>query len=232
MMGVVGVNSTKSVVEKLNFKKYPAKLIVNKPEDIRDFEDVEFDSSIEKTRYDLIFAFVFSMDEFANQLKSVVEKQLLNDNGYIFFAYPKKNNPQYKEYIERDAIFTTLHVNEEGYVPGSSIKFSRMISLNEVFTVVGMKSEPPKKSKNTTTAKASQCVDDYIEHVEEIKQYLTKNEELAKVYNDLTPGYQKDWARYVFSAKQKETQEKRLLEMETVLGEGYKSMDLYRRKKK
>ncbi|MEH7355043.1 YdeI/OmpD-associated family protein, partial [Neobacillus drentensis] len=64
------------------------------------------------------------------------------------------------------------------------------------------------------------------------KNYLNKNEELLKTYNELTFGYQKDWARYVYSAKRKETQEKRLLEMETILGEGYKSMDLYRRKNK
>jgi hypothetical protein len=41
-------------------------------------------------------------------------------------------------------------------------------------------------------------------------------------YSQLTFGYQKDWARYVYSAKRKETQDKRLLEMETVLGAGYK----------
>ncbi|MGG3640071.1 YdeI/OmpD-associated family protein [Bacillus gobiensis] len=50
-----------------------------------------------------------------------------------------------------------------------------------------------------------------------------------KRYNELTFGYQKDWARYVYSTKRKEAQEKRLLEMETIVGEGYKSIDLYRR---
>lgn len=77
-----------------------------------------------------------------------------------------------------------------------------------------------------------QCVDDYIEYVEHIKEYLSRNEDSLEAYNKLTFGYQKDWARYVYSAKKIETQEKRLLEMETILGEGYKSMDLYRRKKK
>ncbi|MED1472229.1 YdeI/OmpD-associated family protein [Bacillus salipaludis] len=68
-------------------------------------------------------------------------------------------------------------------------------------------------------------------HVEDLKQYLSKNGELLEKYNQLTFGYQKDWARYVYSAKRKETQEKRLLEMETVLGEGFKSMELYRQSK-
>lgn len=51
-------------------------------------------------------------------------------------------------------------------------------------------------------------------------------------YNELTLGYQKDWARYVYSAKKKETQEKRLSEMETILSEGFKTIDVYRRQKK
>lgn len=33
-------------------------------------------------------------------------------------------------------------------------------------------------------------------------------------YQSLTPGYQKDWARYVYSAKQEATKEKRRNEME------------------
>jgi hypothetical protein len=225
------MNSTKSVVEKLNLNKYPTKLILNTPEDIADFNEIEYDSSIKKDKYDLIFIFVFSLEEFAKQLQFVIDKQLVKDNGYLYFAYPKKNNPKYKEYIERDSLFKELPIDEEGYVFESGIKFARMVSLNDVFTVVGLKSAP-KKAKTTTSAKNSQCVDDYIENVEDIKQYLNKNEELLSFYNQLTPGYQKDWARYVYSAKRKETQEKRLLEMEAILGDGYKTIELFRRKKK
>jgi hypothetical protein len=161
----------------------------------------------------------------------VINNQLLEKNGYVFFAYPKKNNPKYQEYIERDSLFEVVAMDEEGYTLGSDIKFSRMVSLNDVFTVVGLKSAP-KKVKKVDSSKSSQCVDDYIIHVDDIKQYLNRNEELLASFNQLTFGYQKDWARYVYSAKRKETQEKRLLEMETVLGEGYKTMDLYRRKQK
>ncbi|MEH6992855.1 YdeI/OmpD-associated family protein [Neobacillus drentensis] len=223
------INSTKSVIEKLNFKKYPTKLILNIPEDINDFSDIEYDTSIKKEKYDLVFIFIFKLEDFQTYLKEAVEKQLVTDNGYVFFAYPKKGNPKYKEYIERDSIYTEKHYDEEGYYRGSSLKFSRMVSFNEVFTVIGLKSAP-KKTKNTTSSKNSQCVDDYIINVEDIRNYLGKNEDVLKIYNELTPGYQKDWARYVYSAKRKETQEKRLLEMETVLAEGYKTMDLYRRR--
>jgi hypothetical protein len=225
------MNSTKSITEKLNFSKYPEKLILNIPESINDFDSLEFDTAIKKEKYDLIFNFIFKLEDFSTFLQEIVEKQLVKENGYVYFAYPKKNNPQYDEYIDRDSIYNEQHYNEEGYFHGSNIKFARMVSLNDVFTVVGMKSVPKKANKSAST-KSSQCVDDYIDRVEDIKQYLNKNEDLLRIYNNLTFGYQKDWARFVYSAKRKETQEKRLLEMETVIAEGFKTMDLYRRRNK
>jgi hypothetical protein len=225
------MNSPKSVVEKLNLNKYPRKLVLQKPEDLDDFHELDYDSSIKNDKYDLIFMFVFSLEEFSRQLQSVIANQLFEKNGYVYFAYPKKNNPKYKEYIERDSLLNVFAMDDEGYTLDSDIKFSRMVSLNDVFTVVGLKSAP-KKTKKADSSKSSQCVDDYIVHVDDIKQYLNKNEDLLGAYSQLTFGYQKDWARYVYSAKRKETQDKRLLEMETVLGAGYKSMELYRRKQK
>ncbi len=221
-------NSTKSVLDKLNFKKYPEKLILNIPEDVEEFKTIDYDTSIKKDNYDLIFVFIYKLEDFITVLQDVVEKQLVRNNGYVFFAYPKKGNKKYQEYIERDSIYTEEHYDEEGYYRGSSLKFARMVSFNDVFTVIGLKSQARKK----TSSKSSQSVDDYTKHVEDIKQYLNKKEELLEIYNTLTPGYQKDWARYVYSAKRKETQEKRLLEMETVLADGYKTMDLYRRRTK
>lgn len=223
------MNSQKTVVEKLNLTKYQNKLILQKPDEIDDFNDLKYDSSITRDKYDLIFVFIFKLEEFTKYIKLVIEKQLLEDNGYLYFAYPKKNNKKYEAYIDRDSIFPEIKPDDDGYVLGSTIKFARMVSLNDVFTVIGFKSAPKKAKKSTA---ASQCVDDYIEHIEDIKQYLNNKEELLATYNQLTFGYQKDWARYVYSAKRKETQEKRLLEMETVLGEGFKSMDLYRRNRK
>ena len=86
------------------------------------------------------------------------------------------------------------------------------------------------KKKKTSNSASSQCVDDYIDNVKDIIKYLERNEKLLSFYNQLTPGYQKDWARYVYSAKRAETQQKRLLVMEIILREGYKSKDLYRRR--
>lgn len=142
----------------------------------------------------------------------------------MYFAYP-----HYKEYIDRDSFIKELPVDEEGFMLDRNVKFSRMVSLNEAYTVVGLKAVPPKKAKAASSSRNSQYVDDYVENMEDIKQYSNKNEEVLETYNQLTVGYQKDWARYVYSAKRKEAQEKRLLEMEAVLDEGFKTMELYKR---
>ncbi|MBM7621608.1 hypothetical protein JOC95_003497 [Bacillus tianshenii] len=225
------MNSDKTIIEKLNLTKYSSRLVMGAPEDLKDFKGLEHDASIQKDKYDLVFLFIYSLEEFADYIKLLVERDLVLDKGYVFFAYPKKNNPKYKEYIERDRFIEAANMDEEGYIPGSNLKFSRMVSLNDVFTVVGLKAAA-KKTKKAESTKKSQCVDDYIVHIDDILEHLKNNEDILKTYNELTYGYQKDWARYVYSAKRKETQEKRLLEMETILGEGYKSMDLYRRKNK
>ncbi|MBG9794145.1 hypothetical protein ABD76_17200 [Paenibacillus dendritiformis] len=224
-------NSEKTIIDKLNLRKYPTKLILGKPDDIADFDELEYDTSAVKEKYSLIFTFIFNLEEFASQLNQVIERQLLEEGGYLFFAYPKKNNPKYAEYIERDSFFAEVPMDEDGYIGGSPIKFARMVSLNDVFTVIGLKSQA-KKAASSAATKPSQRVDDYVDRVEDIKAYLQHDEEIARQYNQLTPGYQKDWARYVYSAKKKETQDKRLAEMKTVLAEGYKSIDIYRRNKK
>ncbi len=225
--GEYEVKTPKSIIEKLSLHKYSTKLILHKPDDIKDFDELEYDTSVKNDKYDLVFVFIFQLDDLSKQLKLIIKKDLLNEKGYLFFAYPKKNNPQYKEYIERDQIFPEIKPDEDGYVLGSMLKFSRMVSLNEVFTIVGLKAEPKKQNKSQAEKK-SQCVDDYVQHIKDIQQFLADDQPVLQVYNDLTPGYQKNWARYVYSAKRKETQEKRLQEMKEILKEGYKSIDLYR----
>ncbi|WP_318530333.1 YdeI/OmpD-associated family protein [Streptococcus sp. 20-1249] len=80
----------------------------------------------------------------------------------------------------------------------------------------------PKKS-----SAASQKVADYAERIDDIRQLLLADEAALTFYNSLTPGYQKDWARYVFSAKQEATQAKRKAEMLDILNKGFKTRQLY-----
>lgn len=162
-------------------------------------------------------------------MKLIIEKNYLDNKGYLYLAYPKKDNKVYSTYIHRDDLLSGLGADEEGYVLNSNIKFSRMVALDDIFTVVGLKED--SKAKKGTSTKASQCVDDYIDLIPQIEKDLEDAPELLAFYQSLTPGYKKDWARYVYSAKQEATKAKRRDEMKQILGEGYKSRDLYRLKK-
>lgn len=122
-----------------------------------------------------------------------------------------------------------MKVGEDGYVENSELKFSRMVSLDDVFTVVGLKRDKQKVKKPSA---ASQSVADYEDNVKDIKRLLADYPNELIFYQNLTPGYQKDWARYIFSAKQQKTRDKRQAQMVDILSLGYKSIDLYRQNKK
>lgn len=118
---------------------------------------------------------------------------------------------------------------DDGYVNQSDLKFSRMVSMDDIFTVVGLKRESTK-SKSLTAP--SQRVTDYEDRVKDIEKLLIDYPNELKFYKELTEGYRRDWARYIFSAKQQKTRDNRQTQMIDVLSQGYKSINLYRQNKK
>ena len=216
------------IITKLKILSFNDKLIINLPKDIDVFDGIDFNTSANKPKYDVVFAFIFSLDEFSKIVKMAIEKDLINTNGYLYFAYPKKGNKQYKEYIGRDDFFNPVNMDKDGFVNGSKLKFNKMVAFDDTFTSIGLKHETKTKQKT----QPSQCVADYIERIPELRQYFSENKEVAEFFDKLTPGYQRDWARYVYGVKSEETKTKRLAEMENVLKKGYKSIDLYRQNKK
>ncbi|AZS14623.1 YdeI/OmpD-associated family protein [Paenibacillus lutimineralis] len=224
---------SKSIVEKLNLHKYDRVAVLNKPEDTEYLEELSgYDTVLEDQSYDLIFAFVLEMKSLQELVTHVIEHQNLRSGGYLFVAYPKKGNKVYPTYIHRDDLFPSLGSDEEGYIGTSTIKFARMVGLDDVFTVVGFKEDAKgkykSKSKGSPSAKSSQRVDDYIAFIPNVEKDLKDTPELLSFYRSLTPGYRKDWARYVYSAKQEETVAKRRVEMKMILQAGYKTRELYR----
>ena len=215
------------IIKKFSIEKYDKKLVLNMPADISEFDGMSYRTAMDKDGYDMIFAFIFSLDGFTNLLEKVIEGNLLNPNGILYFAYPKKGNKQYKEYIGRDDFFGKVNMDSDGYVNDSPIKFNKMAAFNDVFTVIGLKHEPKRKK----TTQPSQCVSDYVSRIPDIRKHFEGNREILASFDQLTPGYQRDWARYVFGVKNEATTEKRFAEMEHILKEGYKSVDLYRRNK-
>ncbi|HDX9580777.1 TPA: YdeI/OmpD-associated family protein [Bacillus pseudomycoides] len=216
-----------TIIDKLKLTKFKNMAVINQPSDYHVFTEQKMTLS---TEHDAIFIFVETLDEMVTYTKNIINnEQLLLEKGYIFFAYPKKGNKRYETYIHRDEMFPAMNVGEDGYVGNSDIKFARMVSMDDVFTVVGLKREKKKEKK---TAAASQCVADYENNVKDVEALLADHPNELKFYQSLTPGYQKDWARHIFSAKQQQTRDKRQQQMVDILSQGYKTFDLFRRKKK
>lgn len=215
-----------TIINKLNLGKYSDVVVLNQPEDYDLFNEYK---DVLSREHDAIFIFIETLDQMVSYTQGIINEQQLLEKGYLFFAYPKKGNKRYKTFIHRDEIFPAMKVDEDGYIANSDLKFSRMVGMDDVFTVVGLKREKKKPQKSTA---ASQCVADYEENVKDIEKLLTNYPNELRLYKELTPGYQKDWARYIFSAKQQQTREKRQEKMVEILSQGYKTVDLFRQKKK
>ncbi len=225
------MDMNKTIVEKLKLTAFNKAVVLNLPEDTDYLAGLEeYDTAFSGDNYDLIFAFVLDMDSLKQVVSQVIEHHYLKSGGYLYLAYPKKGNKVYPTFIHRDSLLDGLGADANGYVGTSTIKFARMVGLDDVFTVVGLKEDA--KSKQKTSTKASQCVDDYIEMIPDIERDLQDSLDLLAFYQALTPGYRKDWARYVYSAKQEATRQKRREEMKMIMREGYKSRELYRAKGK
>lgn len=215
-----------TIIEKLKLDRYTDMAVINEPDDYDLFTE---QTTALSQGHDAIFIFVETLEEMVKYTKRVIDDQLLLEAGYLFFAYPKKGNKRYSGFIHRDELFPAMKVGEDGFVADSDLKFSRMVSMDDVFTVVGIKRESKKKGKKSTAA--SQRVSDYEDRVKEVEEIL-ESSDAVEFFRSLTPGYQKDWARYIFSAKQETTRNKRQQQMKELLAEGYKSIALYRLKKK
>ncbi|WP_394022924.1 YdeI/OmpD-associated family protein [Anaerococcus martiniensis] len=164
-------------------------------------------------------------------LETLWKNKNVEKNGLIYLAYPKNKNKLGHSPIHRDEIFPFLDVNEDdGYVNGTQFKFNKMIALDENYTLIGLKNLPKKDLKKSQ--KPSARVDDYIYKIIDIEDFLKDYPKQYDFYQSLTPGYRKAWARYVYYAKTQKTIDKRLDEMVDILGQGYKSKELYRQKNK
>lgn len=215
-----------SIIEKLKLDNYQHMAVVNQPSDYTIFSD----NAVLSNDHDAIFIFVETVEEMKELTGRIIrEHHLLRETGYVFFAYPKKGNKRYSTYVHRDEIFPAMNVGENGYVGSSDLKFSRMVSMDDVFTVIGLKRN---KKKAKPSSAASQCVADYVDKVHDVESLLADDPQELAFYQSLTPGYQRDWARHIFSAKQEKTRRKRKQQMVEILSQGYKSVDLYRQKKK
>ncbi|MBM6991802.1 MAG: YdeI/OmpD-associated family protein [Prevotella sp.] len=213
--------------KKLALQKFEKKAIIHCPNSVKAFDGLLYDQEYQATRYDLIIHFVYTLNEFKDILCDTIKQERLNPNGVIYFAYPKKGNKRYDKFIGRDEFFTIVDMNADGYVGDSPIKFNKMVSLDDTFTIIGLKHDTQPRH-NT---QPSQCVSAYVERIPELVRYIKSYPDVLKIFKALTPGYQRGWARYVYAVKSEATQEKHLQEMIMILRAGFKSIDLYRQRK-
>lgn len=176
---------------------------------------------------DLIVGYVYHLEEMKELIFRVFNEKLLKPNGQLYLIYPKTKNKLAHDAIGRDSIFPFLKVNRaNGYVEGTTIKFNRMNALDDNYTLLGLKYTKQVEERSKT--KTSQKVADYVNQIGDVKAYLEAYPKGRDLFEQLTPGYQRGWARYIYSAKTKATQEKRQTEMLEILKAGFKSRELYR----
>lgn len=219
---------TVTLTKRLRLDKFPRRVILGKergnPSDFLDLKG--YDTVLSGGAYDLIFAYVLTLDELKETVLDTVKQGRLNPEGYLYIAYPKIGNKRYETSVHRDAIFPSLGVDDgNGYVGDSAITFARMVKLDDTFTIVGLKNDP--KGKQRQAAAQSAKVADYESFIPDLVNDLNTDSVALELFRGLTPGYQRDWARYVFGAKRAATQEKRKAEMSDILKKGFKTKNLY-----
>ncbi|AYG01449.1 YdeI/OmpD-associated family protein [Lactococcus allomyrinae] len=215
----------KTLVEKLNLNKFNNKLVLNLPDssylsDLTNCQDAD-----EKNSYDLIVTFVTNPQEFTKSFAKYRDK--VSPDGLYVVAYPKVGNKKFSTSIHRDELFDLLKINPDSkLVTDSTLKFNRMVALDEIYTVIAIKNIASQKTRKTPVA--SQRVTDYTNKLPELRQLLTELTALD-YFDNLTSGYQRDWARYIYSAKQSATQEKRKDEFSSAMTAQIKTSDLYKK---
>ena len=134
-----------SIIDKLKLNKYTNMVVINEPSDYDIFTGKETTFSKE---HDAIFIFVETLDEMVKQTNFIIiNEELLIEKDTYSLHIRKKGNSRYSTFIHRDEMFPALNVGEDGYVGESDIKFARMVSMDDIFTVVGLKREKKKRQK-------------------------------------------------------------------------------------
>ncbi|MBK0348006.1 YdeI/OmpD-associated family protein [Aerococcaceae bacterium zg-ZJ1578] len=208
-----------SLQRKLSLNRYQHVVLVNENEHSPELSDLNLDREFSwQKQYDCVLLHVFSLTEMKEQLYRLHERQTLREGGVCYLMYPKLNNGIYPG-IHRDYLFPALEVDDAlGFLPGTHYKFNRMVSLNAVWTIIGIKHVSAKElerlSRQSDT-KPSGRVADYVQYESDLLQRLTSEEQMR--FKQLTPGRQRQWLRHLYSAKTQPTKDKRLNELQNSL---------------
>ena len=168
--------------------------------------------------FDVIFVHTYQVEEMATMLNLFWQEKMITESGLAYLVYPKLNN-QYYPGIHRDEIFPKLGIDDAlGLMPGTHYKFNRMVRLNDVFTIIGIKhlsqKEVEKIQVGNNQPSVSGRVADYIQYLPDLETKLKEEAEaLYQAFTKLTPGRQRNWAREIYSARTQTTRDKRFLKL-------------------
>lgn len=218
----------KTLVEKLKLNSFESKLLLHRP-DLSHLADLEHfdltDSSVSKGNYHLVIDFVENAQKLKESFRSLHDK--IRPEGLYVVAYPKKGNKKFETFIHRDQLFDLLHANRDtGKIEGTSFKFNRMVALDESYTVIALKNIAQQKNRKMPTP--SQRIADCQHRVPELSKLLTARSAELAFFESLSPGYQRDWARYIYSAKQQKTRDRRLSDFLAAMHARIKTTALYK----
>ncbi|MCI1986889.1 MAG: YdeI/OmpD-associated family protein [Lactobacillus sp.] len=73
---------------------------------------------------------------------------------------------------------------------------------------------------------------EYAVDIPKVADLLETQPEMQAFFNDLTPGYQREWARFIFGVASEATKQAHLTKMLEVFQAGYKSKRAYDSRKK
>ena len=217
----------KTFAEKIKFDVAKHPIVRHQPASVTTLPDLP---STLTTPSDLILSFCQTTDEMASEIKTVTVKKSLTANGYLYLIYPKLKNKLGISGIHRDVLFPALNVDEDsGAVGQTGLKFSRMVSFDDNYTAVGLTwlATNPRRPDNP-----SGRVVTYVDRLPELKQLLGQDPDALASFVTLTPGYQRSWARYVFSPKTTATQQMHLQQTIDLLKTGFASIELWHEGKK
>lgn len=68
---------------------------------------------------------------------------------------------------------------------------------------------------------------EYEVDIPKVAELLESTPELQIFFNELTPGYQREWARFIFGAKAEATKNRHIEQMKTIFQAGFKSKRAY-----
>lgn len=73
---------------------------------------------------------------------------------------------------------------------------------------------------------------DYEVDIPRVAELLATDSKMQEFFNALTPGYQREWARFIFGAKAEATKERHIEQMKVVFKAGFKSKRGYDQREK